>query len=156
MTTSGENACLVADVETKLPVKISKEVQENSPQFLHLLTKVAEKLDKTGRTQKSQRKLDGCKGKTDIARRKFLDSSIKLETLNEVIFSKFINHFFSQSNLHQILSESEINNLSLPGASHETALVNKLRENLTLAEVVLILRNHLLTLTIFRCLACLI
>jgi len=117
MTTSGENACLVADVENKLPVKISKKVQENSPQFLHLLTKVAEKLDKTGRTQKSQRKLDGCKGKTDIARRKFLDSSIKLETLNEVIF------------------KSEINNLSLPGASHETALVNKLRENLTLAEV---------------------
>jgi len=117
MSNTSENAGLVADLENKLPVKINKEIEENSPQFLQLLTKVAEQLDKSGRTQKTQRKLDGCKEKTEISRRKFLETSIRLETLNEVIV------------------KSEINSLTLPGASHETALVNKLRENLTLAEV---------------------
>lgn len=117
MSISSEKAGLVTDIENKLPVKINKEIEEKSPLFLHFLTKVAEKLDKTGRTQKTQRKLDGCKEKTEISRRKFLEYSIKLETLNEVIF------------------KSEISSLTLPGASHETALVNRLRENLTLAEV---------------------
>jgi len=117
ITIASENAGLVTEIESKLPVKINREVEENSPQFLQLLIKVAEKLDKSGRSQKTQRKLDGFKEKNEISRRKFLDSSIKLETLNEVIL------------------KSEISSLSLPSASHETALVNKLRENLTLAEV---------------------
>jgi len=117
MALSSKNIGVVAELESKLPVKIKKDIEEKSPQFLQLLNKVAEKLDKSGRSQKTQRKLDGCKEKTEISRRKFLESSIKLETLNEVIF------------------KSEISSLSLPGASHEVALVNKLRENLTLAEV---------------------
>eukprot|EP00092_Neocalanus_flemingeri_P010630 GFUD01011452.1.p1 GENE.GFUD01011452.1~~GFUD01011452.1.p1 ORF type:complete len:359 (-),score=65.71 GFUD01011452.1:202-1278(-) len=117
MAITSENAGLVTDLENKLPVKISKDIEENSPQFLQLLTKVAEKLDSSGRTQKTQRKLDGYKQKTEISRRKFLETSIRLETLNEVIF------------------KSELNSLTLPGASHETALVNKLKENFTLAEV---------------------
>jgi len=117
MATISEDIGLVSDIESKLPVKINKAIEEKSPQFLQLLTKVADKLDKSGRSQKTQRKLDGCKEKTEISRRKFLDASIKVETLNEVIF------------------KSEISSLSLPGASHEVALVNKLRENMTLAEV---------------------
>ena len=51
MSNTSENAGLVADLENKLPVKINKEIEENSPQFLQLLTKVAEQLDKSGRTQ---------------------------------------------------------------------------------------------------------
>jgi len=117
MSNTSENAGLVANLENKLPVKISKEIEVNSPQFLQLLSKVAEKLDKSGRTQKTQRKLDGCKEKTEMSRRKYLETSIRLEILNEVIF------------------RSEISSLTLPGASHETALVNKLKENLTIAEV---------------------
>jgi len=117
MATNSKNAGMVAEIESKLPVKLNKAIEDKSPQFLHLLTKVADKLSKSGRSQKTQRKLDGCKEKTEISRRRFLESSIKLETLNEVIL------------------KSEISSLSLPGASHETALVNRLRENLTLAEV---------------------
>ena len=51
MSISGENAGLVADIENKLPVRITKDLEENAPLFLHFLAKVAEKLDKTGRTQ---------------------------------------------------------------------------------------------------------
>ena len=51
MSNTSENAGLVANLENKLPVKISKEIEVNSPQFLQLLSKVAEKLDKSGRTQ---------------------------------------------------------------------------------------------------------
>ena len=116
MATSSDNIGLVAEIESKLPVKIKKEIEGKSPQFLQLLTKVADKLDKSGRSQvsllvrtlcqlnitsfdiqKTQRKLDGCREKTEISRRKFLDSSIKLETLNEVIFSKYLNTQFENT-----------------------------------------------------------
>jgi len=107
----------IADLENKLPIKVGKEVKENCPQFVQLLTKIAEQLDKSGRTQKTHRKLIGCKEKTEIKRRKFLETNIRIETLNEVIL------------------KSEINSLTLFGPPHETALVNKLNENLTLAEV---------------------
>ena len=54
MATISEDIRLVSDIESKLPVKINKEIEEKSPQFLQLLTKVADKLDKSGRSQVSQ------------------------------------------------------------------------------------------------------
>ena len=51
MALSSKNIGVVTELESKLPVKIKKDIEEKSPQFLQLLNKVAEKLDKSGRSQ---------------------------------------------------------------------------------------------------------
>ena len=87
---------------------------EASPGFTHLLDKLAEKLEPNGRSKWTQRKVKAEKEKTDAARKKFLEKSAKVEALQEVVL------------------KHELSNLK---ASHETAVVGRLAEALTLAEV---------------------
>jgi len=119
MSKSDRNEGHSFELSTRLPVRIEKEqeLEKKCPQFVKLLEKVADRLDSSGRSQVTQRKLDSSKQKTEVTRRKFLQANVRVETLNEVIL------------------KSELNSLTLPGASYETALVNRLKENLTMAEV---------------------
>ena len=87
---------------------------EASPGFTNLLDKLAEKLEPNGRSKWTQRKVKAEKEKTDAARKKFLKKSAKVEALQEVVL------------------KHELSNLK---ASHETAVVGRLAEALTLAEV---------------------
>ena len=92
---------------------VSKDL-EASPGFLHLLDKLSEKLEPTGRSKWTQRKVKAEEEKTEAARKKFLEKSAKVEALQEVVL------------------KHELSNLK---ASHETAVVGRLSEALTLAEV---------------------
>jgi len=109
----------LSELESALPVSLRRqsEMSEQVPEFLQLLRKLTEKLEPSGRTRATQKRLMVQKENTSLCKRKFLEVSLKVETLNEVIL------------------KNELNSHSLPGASHETALVARLREGLTLAEV---------------------
>ena len=87
---------------------------EACPGFLHLLDKLSEKLEPTGRSRWTQRKVKAEEEKTETGRRKFLEKAAKVEALQEVVL------------------KHELSNLK---ASHETAVVGRLSEALTLAEV---------------------
>jgi len=69
MALSNKNIGVVAELESKLPVKIKKDIEEKSPQFLQLLNKVAEKLDKSGR---SQAKIPGIVNQTRNFKRSYI------------------------------------------------------------------------------------
>ena len=87
---------------------------ESCPGFVNLLDKLSEKLEPTGRSRWTHRKVKAEEEKTEAARKKFLEKSAKVEALQEVVL------------------KHELSNLK---ASHETAVVGRLSEALTLAEV---------------------
>ena len=87
---------------------------EACPGFLLLLDKLSEKLEPTGRSKWTHRKVKAEEEKTEAARKKFLEKAAKVEALQEVVL------------------KHELSNLK---ASHETAVVGRLSEALTLAEV---------------------
>jgi len=82
-----------------------------------LLEKLSSVLDVSGRTKTSQAQLEIVKEKTETARRKFLETSIRVEVLKELV----LNY--------------ELKCLSEPALKQEATYVNNLKENLTLAEV---------------------
>ena len=92
---------------------MSREL-EQCPGFINLLDKLSEKLEPTGRSRQTHRKVKAEEEKTETARKKFLEKSAKVEALQEVVL------------------KHELSNLK---ASHETAVVGRLSEALTLAEV---------------------
>merc|ERR550519_1480586 len=112
---------VISDLEVKLPLRLggkrTEEEVTDTPEFLKLLGRLSEKLEPSGRTQSTQKKLEDQKKKTEDSKRKYLEASLKVESLQEVIL------------------RCELGNLTLPRASHETALVATLRTGLTLAEV---------------------
>ena len=87
---------------------------ESCPGFISLLDKLSEKLEPTGRSSWTHRKVKAEEEKTEAARKKFLEKAAKVEALQEVVL------------------KHELSNLK---ASHETAVVGRLSEALTLAEV---------------------
>ena len=87
---------------------------EACPGFLLLLDKLSEKLEPTGRSKWTHRKVNAEEEKTEATRKKFLEKAAKVEALQEVVL------------------KHELSNLK---ASHETAVVGRLSEALTLAEV---------------------
>jgi len=107
----------LADLGDKLPVRVKDAVSrdlESCPGFINLLDKLSEKLEPTGRSSWTHRKVKAEEEKTEAARKKFLEKAAKVEALQEVVL------------------KHELSNLK---ASHETAVVGRLSEALTLAEV---------------------
>jgi len=105
------------DTEKKLNIKLSADIAQRCPQFLQILEKLSEKIDSRGLTQGSKDKLEAAKEKAENSRRKYLEVAVRLEILKEVIMT------------------NELKSLSNPGLKHEIGIVNKLKENITLAEV---------------------
>jgi len=105
-------------LEKKLNIKLSADLAQKCPQFLQILEKLSGKIDSRGLTQSSIDKLEAAKEKTENARRKYLEVAVRLEILKEVIMTY------------------ELKSLSNPGLKHEIGVVNKLKENITMAEVV--------------------
>ena len=81
----------IESLEKKLNIKLSKSLESSSPQFMVLLEKLSSVLDVSGRTKTSQTQLDIAKEKTQTARRKFLETSIRVEVLKELVLSKLQN-----------------------------------------------------------------
>lgn len=108
---------ITAMLNERLPVKINENDLKSSPRLQELLQKISEKLGKTGNLKKSETKLTRSVEETDTARRKFLNTSIRLSCLNEMIL------------------DHELSVLTVPASSHDMAVVGKMRDNLTLAEV---------------------
>lgn len=98
-------------------ISISKDIENNCPQFKQLLEKLAERLDSSGRTKETQRDYEVVKEKMERARKKYLETSVRVEILKELI------------------TNYELKSLTNPGFKHEAALVDILKGNLTLAEV---------------------
>jgi len=107
----------VDTLEKKLNIKLSADIAQRCPQFLQILEKLSEKIDSRGLTQGSKDKLEAAKEKAENSRRKYLEVAVRLEILKEVIMT------------------NELKSLSNPGLKHEIGIVNKLKENITLAEV---------------------
>ena len=87
---------------------------ESTPGFVSLLDKLSEKLEPTGRSKWTQRKVKAEEEKTEAAKKRFLEKASKVEALHEVVL------------------KHELSNLK---GSHESAVVGRLSEALTLAEV---------------------
>ena len=87
---------------------------ESTPGFVSLLDKLSEKLEPTGRSKWTQRKVKAEEEKTEAAKKRFLEKAAKVEALHEVVL------------------KHELSNLK---GSHESAVVGRLSEALTLAEV---------------------
>merc|ERR1719209_256376 len=111
------NLTELTNLGDKLPVRfkdtVSKDL-EASPGFVSLLDKLSEKLEPTGRSKWTQRKVKAEEGKTEAAKKRFLEKASKVEALHEVVL------------------KHELSNLK---GSHESAVVGRLSEALTLAEV---------------------
>lgn len=101
----------------KLPIKVTDAYLEENPQLHFLLKSLSEKIAYNGNSKKTQEKLVRKMEEVQSMRRKFLNNSVRLACLKEVIL------------------DHELNDLTMPAASHEIALVKKLKENITFAEV---------------------
>lgn len=115
----------LSELEAALPVNLCWKVgtEEHVPKFLQLLSRLTEKLEPSGRSKETQRRLNVQKEKTETTRKKFLETSLKVEILNEVVL------------------RNELTNDSLLYGSHETALISNLRDGITLAEVTTLCLN---------------
>ena len=71
-------------------ISISKDIENNCPQFKQLLEKLAERLDTSGRTKETQRDYEVVKEKMERARKKYLETSVRVEILKELITSEFL------------------------------------------------------------------
>ena len=80
----------VESLENKLNISISKDIENNCPQFKQLLEKLAERLDTSGRTKETQRDYEVVKEKMERARKKYLETSVRVEILKELITSKIL------------------------------------------------------------------
>ena len=78
-------------------------------------------------------KVEAARQKTEAARRSYLQSLVRYESLTELITSK--HH--QQPPVPSLPSSSGVDlaSLTTPGLRHEERLVNKLKDNLSLAEV---------------------
>jgi len=104
-------------LNSRLPIKVTDENLKTHPQLHMLLKLVAEKVCRNGNSKKTQEKIDRKLEEVQGARRKYLNNSLRLACLKEVIL------------------DHELNDITMPAASHEIALIKKLKENITLAEV---------------------
>ena len=120
----------VLNFKVRVKDAVSRDL-EACPGFLHLLDKLSEKLEPTGRSKWTHRKVKAEEEKTEAARKKFLEKAAKVEALQGVVL------------------KHELSNLK---ASHETAVVGRLSEALTLAEVSRL--NFILILFLPRWVAC--
>ena len=77
----------IESLEKKLNIKLSNSLESRSPQFMVLLEKLSSVLDVSGRTKTSQTHLEIAKEKTETVRRKFLETSIRVEVLKELVLS---------------------------------------------------------------------
>ena len=50
-TNSDLTSATMLDIESKLPVKLKKDLVASAPHFVNLLKKLSEKMDKSGRCQ---------------------------------------------------------------------------------------------------------
>jgi len=98
-------------------VKVTTQLENNCPQFLNMLERICEKFDSSGRSKETEMKVEAARQKTEAARRSYLQSLVRYETLTELITSV------------------DLASLTTPGLRHEERLVNQLKENLSLTEV---------------------
>lgn len=98
-------------------VKVTTQLENNCPQFLNMLTRICENFHTTGISKETEIKVEAARQKTEAARRSYLKSLVRYETLTELI------------------TGVDIASLTTPGLRHEERLVNKLKDNLSLAEV---------------------
>jgi len=118
MSQQAETKCTtINNLVEKLPVRLKGSMKsdlESTPGFVSLLDKLSEKLEPTGRSKWTQRKVKAEEEKTEAAKKRFLEKAAKVEALHEVVL------------------KHELSNLK---GSHESAVVGRLSEALTLAEV---------------------
>jgi len=69
-------------------VKVTTQLENNCPQFLNMLERICEKFDSTGRSKETEMKVEAARQKTEAARRSYLQSLVRYETLTELITSK--------------------------------------------------------------------
>lgn len=98
-------------------LKVTSQLENNCPQFLNLLDIISENFDPTGRSKETERRLEAARERTETARRSYLRTLLRYETLTDLITSY------------------ELKTLTTPGLRHEEQLVAKLKDNLSQAEV---------------------
>jgi len=105
-------------LQERLPmVKVNNQLVNNCPQFLNMLERISQNIDATGRSKETERRVELARERTEAARRNYLQTLVRYETLTELITSY------------------ELQTLTTPGLRHEETLVRRLKENLSQAEV---------------------
>jgi len=119
LSTSNLNIELNSSFEFEnLPIKIEdKNVFERNPRFMELLERISQKVEPNGRSQALQRKIDKKREFKEEARYKFLEASVRVETLSDLML------------------KCSVSSLTLPVASHEAALISRLSECITTAQL---------------------
>ena len=87
-------------------VKVTTQLENNCPQFLNMLDRICEKFDSSGMSkacstisflqksqqvkyfQETEREVEAARQKTEAARRSYLQSVVRYESLTELITSK--------------------------------------------------------------------
>lgn len=95
---------------------IDKHLETTCPQFSTLFAKLNEKIDEDGRSKQTQQKVKDSKEKLDNARARYLETSVRVQLLKDLVIDHEQNPANSRS-------------------SKENSLVARLRDNLTLAQV---------------------
>ena len=96
--------------------QIDKNLETNCPQFSILLAKLDDKIDEDGRSKQTQQKVTDSKEKLDSARAKYLETSVRVQLLKDLV----IDHEQKPANFM---------------SSKDKSLIARLKENLTLAQV---------------------
>ena len=95
---------------------MDKNLETKCPQFSILLAKLHEKIEDNGRSIQTQQKVTESKEKLDSARARYLETSVRVELLKDLV----IDHEQKPANSR---------------SSKDNSLVARLKDNLTLAQV---------------------
>ena len=101
--------------------QIDKNLEKNCPQFSILLAKLNDKLDENGRSKQTQQKVIDSKEKLDSARARYLNTSVRVQLLKDLV----IDHEQKPSDFM---------------SSKDKSLIARLKDNLTLAQVLCMLQ----------------
>lgn len=108
----------IQELQQTFPMlKVTSQLENNCPQFLKMLEIISENFGLTGRSKETERRLEAARERTETARRSYLHTLLRHETLT------------------QLISSYEVQTLITPGLRHEEQLVAKLKDNLSQAEV---------------------
>ena len=69
-------------------VKVSKQLENNCPKFLNMLERISQNIAPTGRSKETERRLEVARERTEEARRSYLQTLVRYETLTDLITSR--------------------------------------------------------------------